>query len=582
MHSSTLIPAENIHLMTAKSALDSPITCTLIGKILNYRLWRLAAEHPRELLITTILQLLHTITYWVQAVFMAFMLSDITLALKSADHNQIPRQMLLAIVVCIVLRFAIAYAQEHYAASLGHKVRSKLRSRLLRSLLVSERLYDTQDRLGARRLALTEGIEGVDAYITKYIPAALQVWILCPLIIIVLAILNPWVALVLLAGIALATLGPRWWKKTLASRGEEHWDSYESLSADFLEALRSMSTLRILGAVETFRARLKERSDDLHRRTVATMRVSLLDTGLTDAGIQIGMFCIATIAVLEHLGGNITVTVAYIILMMAAEGFRPVRDLAKHWHAGYLGLSGLATIDRATTGNSQSVRADMLSKKDTSDSANHLEAPVQLHQVSFSYKDQSYILHQVDAAFGPGTLHAISGPSGSGKSTLFDLILGFLKPTSGQVKVSGNVVLVAQEPYLFPGTIAHALAAESSPPSQEQLWSALTEVGMADTVRALPHGLDTQLSEAGANLSGGQRQRLAIARALLSEAPIVLLDEPTSALDNENADLVCRTLLQLSRTRTVIMIAHRQEALKMAESVWNIQDQRLVQLTQRT
>lgn len=565
--------------MTAKPVLNPSITRVLIGKILNYRLWRLAIEHPRELLITTVLQLLLTITYWVQAVFMALTLSSFALTLKNADQHGFPYRMLVAIIVCILLRFAMTHAQEHYAVSLGHKVRSNLRANLLRSLLVSERLYDNQDRLGTRRLALTEGIEGVDAYVTKYIPAALQVWILCPLVLIVLAFISPWAALVLFLGIALAVLGPRWWKKTIANRGKEHWDSYESLSADFLEALRSMSTLRILGAVETFQARLKERSDDLHRRTVATMRVSLIDTGLTDAGIQIGMFCAAAIAVVEHIDGDLTAALTYIILMMAAEAFRPVRDLAKYWHAGYLGLSGLATIDQATTDDSQSVERSRSFNHQSADPAHPAEPSVQLHQVSFSYNGKSRILHQADAFFIPGALHAVSGPSGSGKSTLFDLILGFLKPTSGHVKVFGDVVLVAQESYLFPGTIAQTLTTGASQQSEETLWSALAEVGMADTIRAMPDGLNTQLTEAGTNLSGGQRQRLSIARALLSDAPIVLLDEPTSALDNQNAELICNSLLRLSRTRIVIMIAHRQEALNAAEKIWKIHNKKLVQLT---
>lgn len=565
--------------MTAKPVLNPSITRVLIGKILNYRLWRLATEHPRELLITTVLQLLLTITYWVQAVFMALTLSSFALTLKNADQHGIPYRMLTAIIVCILLRFAMTHAQEHYAVSLGHKVRSNLRANLLRSLLVSERLYDDQDRLGTRRLALTEGIEGVDAYVTKYIPAALQVWILCPLVLSVLAFISPWAALVLFLGIALAVLGPRWWKKTITNRGKEHWDSYESLSADFLEALRSMSTLRILGAVETFQARLKERSDDLHRRTVATMRVSLIDTGLTDAGIQIGMFCAATIAVVEHIDGDLTAALTYIILMMAAEAFRPVRDLAKHWHAGYLGLSGLATIDQATTDGSQSVEKNRSFKHQSADPAHPTESSVHLHRVSFSYDGKNRILNQADAVFSPGVLHAVSGPSGSGKSTLFDLILGFLKPTSGHVKVTGDVALVAQESYLFPGTIAQTLTTGVSQQSEEALWSALEKVGMADSIRAMPHGLNTQLTEAGTNLSGGQRQRLSIARALLSDAPIVLLDEPTSALDNQNADLICDSLLKLSRTRTVIMIAHRQEALNSAEKIWKIHNQKLVQLT---
>ena len=564
------------------------------AKILNPRLWQLARSHPRRLAAATALQLALTLTFWAQAALMAWVLSGFAQAVRSGTGRDLPVAALAGVITCVIVRWVLARLQERQAITLGRAVRTDLREQLLRAFLTPGRLYSAGERLGARRLALSEGVEGIDAYVTKYIPAALQVWILCPAVVLALAVLSPLAALVLLAGIALAVLGPRWWKKRLLARGEEQWESYETLSADFLEALRSMSTLRTLGAVAPFRRRLAERSDRLHRNTVATMRVSLVDTALTDAGIQLGMFLTACVAVAERTDGSLAVAGAYLLLMMATEAFRPVRDLARHWHAGYLGITGLGSIDRAldaernaptapaalTGGSEPATGGEPAENAQPAGSATpagtvELAGSVELTEVSFGYDAAATVLDNVTATFTSGALHALTGPSGAGKSTLFDLVLGFLTPDAGQVTVTGRAVLVAQESYLFPGTIADTLRTGAPEASEAELWAALEEVGMATTVRTWPEGLQARVTEAGRNLSGGQRQRLAIARALLTDAAVVLLDEPTSALDNHNAELVCRTLTRHARTRTIIMIAHRHEALQAAERLWRLEDRRL-------
>ncbi|MEX3610834.1 ATP-binding cassette domain-containing protein [Rothia sp. LK2588] len=552
------------------------------AKILDPRLWQLARTHPRHLATATALQLALTLTFWGQAALMAWVLSGFAQAVRSGTGRDLPAAALAGVITCVIVRWVLARLQERQAITLGRKVRTDLREQLLRAFLTPDRLYSAGERLGARRLALSEGVEGIDAYVTKYIPAALQVWILCPAVVLALAVLSPLAALVLLAGIGLAVIGPRWWKKRLLARGEEQWESYETLSADFLEALRSMSTLRTLGAVAPFRRRLAERSGRLHRNTVATMRVSLVDTALTDAGIQLGMFLTACVAVAERTDGSLAVVGAYLLLMMATEAFRPVRDLARHWHAGYLGITGLGSIDRALDAE-RNAPTEPAAPAGGSEPATGGEptrpitpaGTVALTEVSFGYDAAATVLDNVTATFTPGALHALTGPSGAGKSTLFDLILGFLTPNAGQVTVAGRAVLVAQESYLFPGTIAETLRTGAPEASEAELWAALEEVGMATTVRTWPEGLHARVTEAGRNLSGGQRQRLAIARALLTDAAVVLLDEPTSALDNHNAELICRALTRHARTRTIIMIAHRHEALQAAERLWHLEDRRL-------
>jgi len=365
-----------------------------------------------------------------------------------------------------------------------------------------------------------------------------------------------------------------------------------------------MRTLKILHAVPGVRARLDDRSDQLHHATVATMRVSLADTALTDLGIQAGLLAAAALASLSALGAGPTAGVAgaavvYFMLLLSSEVFRPVRDLARQWHAGYLGLSALGSIDAA--GGGSVTQAAPVGPSDAGPSGDGARpapggtavaavSPAGGHLVldglSFRYSAEApWVLRGAQAELRPGGITALAGASGAGKSTLFDLLLGFLPAAEGRILLDGRPLLrselgvVSQRSYLFPGTIRENLTAVNPAATEEDLIRVLRQAGLAAELDAWTDGLDTVLSEAGGSVSGGQSQRLAIARALLADRPVLLLDEPTSALNPELAEEVLAGLRDHARERTVLMIAHRPEAIAAADTVLLLSDGVLHQST---
>jgi len=190
----------------------------------------------------------------------------------------------------------------------------------------------------------------------------------------------------------------------------------------------------------------------------------------------------------------------------------------------------------------------------------------------------------------PGETVAIVGPSGAGKSTLFQLAERFYDPQAGSLKLDGvpltavdpaairrNMALVPQEGILFAATARDNLRYGNWEASDEAIWQAAENANAADFLRALPEGLDTYLGERGARLSGGQRQRMAIARALLRDAPILLLDEATSALDAESEQLVQQALERLMATRTTLVIAHRLATVRGADRIVVMDGGRIVE-----
>ncbi|OQO94965.1 hypothetical protein B1813_02555 [Saccharomonospora piscinae] len=523
-------------------------------------LWREAARFPAPLASSIGLLVLVSATHVAQAVAIALAMS----AVLSGQGGDV--LVALASIAGIALaRLVLSLAQTAAAARLGGHVRQALRRRAMRAALVPARLHDTDTRDGSVRAALSDGIDGTDAYVSKYLPAVAQVALTCPLVVVALLVLSPWAGVCVGLGVVLALAGPVAWNRVSARRGVQHWDSYESLSADLLESLRGMATLRALGDVPGTRQRLHARSEALRRATERVMRASLAGTGITDFGVQAGVVA-ATLTALAHAATGVSPTLeVYAILLLASEAFRPVRDLSRHWHAGFLGLTaipGLAAL-AAFTDPTPTTEDRRTERPAAAPDATELR----VSGLTFRYPGMGRpVLDRLDLTARRGALSAVVGPSGAGKSTLFDLLLGFLKPEAGRIELDGrpvrdgDIAVVSQRPVLFAGTIRDNLAVTGTP-AESELEDACRAAGIMAEIETFPHGLDTEVAEAGSSLSGGQRQRLALARALLARRPVLLVDEPTSALDTDRAADVTRTLHRVARDRIVIMISHRPETL---------------------
>jgi ABC-type transport system involved in cytochrome bd biosynthesis fused ATPase/permease subunit len=540
-------------------------------------LWREARRHPWLLSLSILLLLLVFATHLLQALALAWSLAAFVRGDTAGAMAGIG-----AILAIGVMRMLLTLVQGDAAARLGGRVREDLRGAAVAAALVPERLHDARLRDGSTQLALGDGIDGTDAYVSKYIPAVAQLAVGSLIAVCLVAVLSPVIALCVAGGILLAVLGPLAWKRMLARRGFAHWDTYEALSGDLLEALRGMSTLRALGDVPATRARLQARSEALRVATERVMRSSLAETAITDFAVQAGVVIAAGLAVVSVMTGQPPAIEVYALLLLSSETFRPVRELSRHWHAGFLGLTavpGLAALGafhRPVPAAAEIEPAEELE----ADRATGADA-LRISGLSYRYPGTDHdVLRGVDLHAGRGEVHAIAGPSGAGKSTLFDLILGFLPPTAGTVELDGHplrprdVAVVSQRPVLFAGTIRDNVDLFDA--GQEALEDACAAAGVLDEIRAIPGGFDAMVTEAGTSLSGGQRQRLALARALLAQRPVLLVDEPTSALDDRSALTVAETLERVAAEKIVLMISHRPEALARVADVRVLREGTLV------
>ena len=266
------------------------------------------------------------------------------------------------------------------------------------------------------------------------------------------------------------------------------------------------------------------------------------------------------------------------MLFLIPECFGPITELNAFWHSSYLGFSVVEQLFEILD------EPIVIVEKEQAKTTGLEQAlpTIEIRDVNFRYKKgREDVLKHVDMEIRPGQQIAVAGKSGSGKSTLVNILLRFYDPDSGVVLYNGadirdyalddlrrKIAVVFQETYLFYGTIRENIALADPQASFARIVEAAKAANIHDFILAQPEGYDTLVGERGANLSGGERQRIAIARAVLKDAPFLILDEATASVDAENEKSIQGALDQLMQNKTSLVIAHRLSTIKQADRIY--------------
>lgn len=504
------------------------------------------------------------------------------------DLDQAPPLWIAGTVLAVVMtaRAAAVWARDVVAQRSAEAIKVDLRDRLVAHLLTLGPVNTTGRRSGQVQATVVDGVEGLEAYYSRYLPQLVVAVTGPPVVIGWILLRAPLVGMVVLAAVVAVPLLPRLWDRVLARRGKDHWQAYEGLAADYLDAMQGMTTLKSLDAVDRHRGWLRGRSTTLARSTMAQMAVSLVDTGLTVLGTQVGVALAVGVGAVQVARGGLDLATLSILLVLAGECFRPLQELSAQWHAGFLGVSaadGIAALLDAEPEVADPADAPDLPRP---------EAPPQicLERVTLRHPGQPVpALRDVDLVIPAGATVGIVGRSGAGKTSLVAGLLRLRALESGRILLDGHdlagvsarsvrrqVAVVSQDPYLFAGTIADNLRLAAPDATDEVLRDALRAADAAGFVADLG-GLTATVGDRGATLSGGQRQRIGIARALLADAPVLVLDEPTSAVDARSEAAIMTALRERTGTRTTIVIAHRLSTVADADLLVVLEDGRVAQ-----
>jgi ATP-binding cassette subfamily B protein len=534
-----------------------------------------------------LLGLVITATYVAQALLMAEVLSQV---FAGNDWSKLITT-LIVIVALIGIRFGLVWLREIAARAIVERVKSRLRVKLYRHLLDLGPGYLQTTRTGEIQPELTDKIEALDKYIGYYLPQLFVTTIGCLVIGGYLFILDWQVGLVIFIAMPVVLFAKSWWRTILGKKGMANWQAFTAVKSDFLDSMQGMTTLKAFGASQVQGQQLKAKTQRLYRATMEQMGVSMWGNGIMSLAVSGGTALAVGIGAFHLAGGGLTLPQLMIILFLSSEAFRPITELGNYWHAGYTAFSALDSINLLLATPSRIENRPV----STTSLSNQGLPGISLKNVSFAYNAGRPALKNLSFEVAPGETVALVGRSGAGKTSVVSLLLRFFDPQEGQLTIAGRDIrefdlgdlramlsVVAQDTYLFYGTVADNLRLGKPGATQGELEAAANAANAHAFIAGLPQGYDTIIGERGVRLSGGERQRLAIARALLKDSPILILDEATSSVDGASEAAIQEALERLMVGRTTLIIAHRLSTVVKADRIVVLENGQVVEIGQHT
>jgi len=497
-------------------------------------------------------------------------------------HAIVP--LLAAIVAVLLARAVLIFVRELVANRTALRLKATVRARLLRHLLRLGPAYLQGERTGELLATATEGIERLEVYVGRYLPQRL-LSVGIPLLIVAVILPYDWVSAALLVATAPIIL---MLMMLIGSYGQDRmqqqWETLGRLSACFLDVIQGLPTLLLFNQAGIGRQRVANVSEQFRVRTLGVLRVATISGATLELMSSVAIGLVAATLGVRLLDGGISFDRAFLVFLLAPEFYRPLRELGVQRHAA---MEGEAAARRITEIMQIPVPVDTPAVLSPSTIG---IASVELVDLSYTYPEGTWpAVERVTLRLEAGTCTALMGRSGAGKTTLINLLLRFIDPTAGGILVNGvplallsvdrwraQVALVPQRPYLFRGTIQDNIRLARPQAADHEVVRAARLAGVDRVVAELPDRYDTRVGERGAGLSAGQVQRIAIARAFLKDAPVLILDEPTSALDPESEVLIREALRCLTSDRTVLVVAHRINTVLAADQIAVLAQGRLV------
>ncbi len=610
---------------------------------MNKKLFRYIRYARAALILTIIFGLLGTGAIIVQMVLLSRVVNSVFLLHQGLAQVE---WLLLLLLVAIIVRAGLVWIREITAQKGAIRVKSELRQRLFAHLLRLGPAYCKGESTGELVTTASEGIERLDAYVSRYLPQ-LAFSVLVPLLIVAYIFPLDWAsAVILLVTGPVIPLLMMLVGSYAEKQVQRQWLALARMNAYFLDAVQGLPTLKLFGSSESARKRVVVLSDGFRERTLKMLRVAFLSGMVLEFMAAVAIGLVAVTLGIRLLNGGIPFESAFLVLLLTPEFYRPLRDLGVHRHAGMEGKAAaeriveiletpVPTLDnRVGTGDGVSrsnltagadneiepvnsvsslsschserseesapsasaerseARFNLSARPSPADQSHHNQFTISFSGVTYTYPGSEHpALNGISLTLPPGTCTALVGRSGAGKSTLVNLLLRFMNVQDGHIAVNDiplaelpvevwreYVALVPQRPYLFYGNVLTNIRLARPDASDEEVEQAAELAGALEFIRQLPQGFATEIGERGLRLSAGQAQRIAIARAFLKDASLLILDEPTSSLDAKSELLIRQALERLTQDRTVLVIAHRYNTIAHASQVAVLENGKLVEV----
>lgn len=528
--------------------------------MIKTRLIEQVPSSKKYIALTVLAQWLKTVANIVMIFILSNLLAQI-LDGKAFDFKGL-LPYLSGIAVVMLVRYLCGYASSQTSFFASSEVKKVLRQKMYKKLTRMGASYSEKVSTSEVLQVFVEGVDQLELYFGKYLPQFFFA-MLAPITLFAVLVFVSWKAsVVLLICVPLIPLSIVAVQKIAKRLLSKYWGVYTNLGDTFLENIQGLTTLKVYQADERKNIEMNEKAEEFRRITMKVLTMQLNSVSVMDIVAYAGSAVGVVIAIVQVKNGTITLPQAFLIIMLAADFFLPLRLLGSFFHVA---MNGMAASDKLFK---------LLDTKEDEHGAEipeNLDGDIEIKDLSFSYDNEKTVLNDISATFKKHELISIVGESGCGKSTLASLLCGTTKGYIGSITIGGveikdidektlmnNITAVNFNSYIFAGTVKENLLIADSNASDEKMIEALKMVNLWSFLSE-QDGLDTKLNQQGSNFSGGQRQRLAIARALLHNTPIYVFDEVTSNIDAESENDIMAVIHNMAKIKTVILISHRLE-----------------------
>lgn len=528
--------------------------------MIKTRLIEQVPSSKKYIALTVLAQWLKTVAN----IVMIFILSNLLAQILDGKAFDFKRLLpyLGAIAAVMLVRYLCGYASSQTSFFASSEVKKVLRQKMYKKLTRMGASYSEKVSTSEVLQVFVEGVDQLELYFGKYLPQFFFA-MLAPITLFAVLVFVSWKAsVVLLICVPLIPLSIVAVQKIAKRLLSKYWGVYTNLGDTFLENIQGLTTLKVYQADERKNVEMNEKAEEFRRITMKVLTMQLNSVSVMDIVAYAGSAVGVVIAIIQVKNGTITLPQAFLIIMLAADFFLPLRLLGSFFHVA---MNGMAASDKLFK---------LLDTKEDEHGAEipeNLDGDIEIKDLSFSYDNEKTVLNDISATFKKHELISIVGESGCGKSTLASLLCGTTKGYSGSITIGGveikdidektlmnNITAVNFNSYIFAGTVRENMLIADKSASDEKMIEALKMVNLWSFLSE-QDGLDTKLNQQGSNFSGGQRQRLAIARALLHNTPIYVFDEVTSNIDAESENDIMAVIHNMAKIKTVILISHRLE-----------------------
>jgi ATP-binding cassette subfamily C protein CydD len=495
----------------------------------------------------------------------------------------------LGVLLAVMLaRAAASYGGETAALRAAAAVKSQLRCRLTDHALRLGPSWLARQRSGEVTTLATRGLDGLDAYFARYLPQLVLACVV-PFAVLIRVGLADWISgLIICLTLPLMPVFAILVGLRTKAVTQRQWRLLARLGGHFLDVVEGLPTLKLFGRGKAQAEVIGQVTGEYRTTAMASLRIAFLSGFVLELTVAVATALVAVEVGLRLLAGHMSYQTALLVLLLTPEAYLPLRAVGAQFHASTEGAAAardvFAILDTPvpSTKPARVARRRVDLRKDT----------ITLSGVTLTYAGRDHdSLSGVSLAIRPGDRITLAGPSGAGKSSLLALLLRFAQPSSGRIEVGGvdlasvpldewrnQIAWVSQAPYLFAASVADNIALGQPSASPRAIQKAARAAGAAEFIEDLPQGYATVVGERGLRLSSGQRQQIALARAFLRAAPLLLLDEPTAHLDAASAARLDAAVGVLAVGRTVIQVSHAPSPASSADRVLILDQGRLTQI----